>query len=309
MVALSSVPSSSLSQGVRFGTTASSGSVAQQAIDQFKTHLQHLLAHDAQRPQPVFHRVDAGLFLHLQDFLHQAPHSPLFVKITGASASGKSFYTTCWGQILGQEAQLQRHPNLVESIAQDNYYKHNAHLRDAMRAQLGQEAGEATFFAQYDFDHPESLDLALAAGHLHRLKNGQVVHIPEYTWDGVSAQDVIQVLPARIIFFEGLHALHHPHIRELPGINVFVEAPESTLHDRWTRRAKERLIPDEQHPVFYNRVMTRYREHVVPNRSHAHLVLNGEALKPDIEQSLKVLSNLILTLLDTVTLEALASSK
>jgi len=264
-------------------------------LDQFKIHLAQLLEADQQRPAPVFHHVDANLFLHLNAFLDMAGNTPLFVRVTGASASGKTFYKNCWEAILQEEARLQAHPNLVESLEQDNYYKHNAHLRAQM--------GEATFFQQYDLDHPDALDLHKAATHLQHLKHGQSVQIPKYTWDGVSEDNAIAKHPARIIFFEGLHALHHPQIRQLPGLNVFVEAPESTLHTRWTRRATERVIPEAEQKIFYNRVMTRYKEHVAPNRAHAHLVLNGEADKTHIEQSLKVFSNLLLSLLETGTLE------
>lgn len=270
-------------------------------LDVFKTHLQQLVSHDSQRVQPVFHHVDAGLFLHLQDFITQAPQPPLFVRVTGASASGKTFYKDCWETILQNEARLQAHPNLVASLEQDNYYKPNDHLR--------REMGEATFFQVYDLDHPDSLDLHKAADHLQALKNGKSVHIPRYTWDGVSQDNAIAKHPARIIFFEGLHALHHPNIRSLPGLNVFVEAPETTLRQRWTKRATERLIPEAEQRIFYNRVMTRYQEHVAPNREHAHLILNGEATKPDIEQTLKVLSNLMLTLLDTAPLNTSLSSQ
>ena len=86
----------------------------------------------------------------------------------------------------------------------------------------------------YNYDQPESIDMGLVKKHLSKLKQGKSINLPIYSFieDGGKRIGSIKTNPAKIVFVEGLFALHGC-LREYGDLNVFID---TDCHGRLVRR-------------------------------------------------------------------------
>ena len=90
--------------------------------------------------------------------------------------------------------------------------------------------------ANYNFDHPNALDLDLAYQKLCELASGKDCEIPTYDFALHKRTKVtVPVKTAQIIVFEGLFALLEQRFRDMMDLKIFALTPDDI---RLSRRCK-----------------------------------------------------------------------
>ncbi len=180
---------------------------------------------------------------------------PFLIGIAGLSGSGKTALAR----------KLSPHLN-TEVLTLDAYYHSQAHLSLEQRATL-------------NYDHPDALDWALLAQHLGALARGESIEEPVYLFDQhTRAASTRRIDPRSIFIVEGILALHHPDVRALLDLCVFV----TTRDEECLRRRLERDIAERGRTresvldQYYSTVWPMALRYVLPSREHAHLVVSGE---------------------------------
>lgn len=163
----------------------------------------------------------------------------LVIGIAGGTGSGK---TTVVNRLLGYFKK-----NEVVVIPQDAYYKDNSQIPLEERQKI-------------NFDHPDSLEFSLLVDHLNRLRRGEAIEMPIYSYlTCLRAKETVTVKPAHVAIVEGILILADPTLREMFDIKVFVDADAD---DRLERVIK-RDIAERGRDVL--QVLERYQETVKPS--------------------------------------------
>ena len=127
----------------------------------------------------------------------------IVIGIAGGTGSGK---TTVVNEI------VKRLPkNDVIIIPQDAYYRDNVRIPFEERQKL-------------NYDHPDSIEFELLVSHIERLKSGQPIQQPIYSYLTCSrSTETIMVKPRHIVIIEGILCLTQSELRDLMDIKVFVD--------------------------------------------------------------------------------------
>ncbi|MFP4447389.1 MAG: uridine kinase [Bacteroidales bacterium] len=162
----------------------------------------------------------------------------LVVGIAGGTGSGK---TTVLKEIIRRLPKDE-----VAVLPQDSYYKDNSHLPLEERQKI-------------NFDHPNSIEFNLLANHICKLKKGEPVRQPIYSYlTCTRSEETILVEPKNVIVVEGILILQHPELRNLIDIKVYVDAD----NDDRLMRVIERDIAERGRSI--NTVLERYHKTVKP---------------------------------------------
>lgn len=128
----------------------------------------------------------------------------LVIGIAGGSGSGK---TTVVKKIIRALPSSS-----VSVISQDAYYKDNGHLSAEERKKI-------------NFDHPSSIEFELLIDHIDRLRQGQIIQMPIYSYVSCArAKETIPVQPTNVIIVEGILVLTNEQLRERMDIKIYVDA-------------------------------------------------------------------------------------
>jgi len=126
------------------------------------------------------------------------------IGIAGGTGSGK---TTVVRKII--ESLPAEH---VTVIPQDSYYKDSSHIPMEQRQEI-------------NFDHPSSLEFSLLVDHIRRLKCGEAIEQPIYSYlTCTRAKETIPVEPKKVVIVEGILILTHEALRDLMDIKIYVDA-------------------------------------------------------------------------------------
>lgn len=160
------------------------------------------------------------------------------IGIAGGTGSGK---TTVVKKILQQLDKDQ-----VSFLAQDSYYKDNSHLPLQERQKI-------------NFDHPDSIEFDLLIDHIKKLKKGEAVDQPTYSYLSCTRQkEVIPVASRPVIIVEGILIYTYRPLVDIIDIKVFVDADADDRLSRVIHRdMQERGRTAEM-------VLERYQETVKP---------------------------------------------
>ena len=140
----------------------------------------------------------------------------LVIGIAGGSGSGK---TTVVKELVSQLPE-----NSVSVISQDAYYYDNGDKTPEQKKQI-------------NFDHPDAIEWDLLIDHLDRLKNGETIPMPIYTYVTCArSQEVIYVHPTEVIIVEGIMVLTQEELRNRMDIKVFVDTDSDERLMRIIRR-------------------------------------------------------------------------
>lgn len=160
------------------------------------------------------------------------------IGIAGGTGSGK---TTVVKKILGQLDRDQ-----VAFLAQDSYYRDNSHLPLEERQKI-------------NFDHPDSVEFELLVEHIKRLKIGDTVDQPTYSYLTCTRQDrIVKVPPRQVLIVEGILIFTCPDLVDQIDIKVFVDADPDDRLSRVIHRDMEERGRDAA------TVLQRYEETVKP---------------------------------------------
>ena len=203
----------------------------------------------------------------------------LIIGIAGGTGSGK---TTVVRNIL-------KHLNTenVLVVSQDNYYKDHNELSLEERQKI-------------NFDHPRSIDFELLTEHVMKLKNGEIIQQPVYSFITHSRTDETLVThPKNVIIVEGILVLTNPELRELFDVKIYVHADSD---ERLIRRI-QRDITERGRDL--EEVLNRYRttlkpmheQFIEPSKIHADIIVPN--MKKKNEAAIQLLSTLIKDKLST----------
>lgn len=147
-------------------------------------------------------------------------HNLFIIGIAGASGSGKTYLM----EKIKNKVDILFSVGDIETISCDNYYYENDTLNK---------------------DLPSSLELSLLAEHITKLKNGETVEIPEYSFitqkREYNKNKIIDGSKIKILIVEGLFVLYDEKIRNLLNLKLFTHLDKDiTLARRINRDTKER---------------------------------------------------------------------
>ncbi|HOZ14562.1 MAG TPA: uridine kinase [Tenuifilaceae bacterium] len=162
----------------------------------------------------------------------------LIIGIAGGTGSGK---TTVVNRIIESLPQGE-----VVVIPQDSYYMDNSHLPLEQRQEM-------------NFDHPESIEFELLVEHIKKLKNGEPIEQPIYSYlTCTRAKETVPIQPRHVVIVEGILIFSCDELRKLMDIKVFVDADAD---DRLSRVIARDIV---ERGRSVNKVLERYEKTVKP---------------------------------------------
>ena len=178
----------------------------------------------------------------------------LVIGIAGGTGSGK---TTLMNRL------IQRFSQDVTVLSHDNYYKRHDDLTYEQRSQL-------------NYDEPAALETDLMARHLDCLRRGEAIDCPVYDFTQHNrSDDVIRIVPKKVIIVEGILIFEHKELRDLMDIRIFVDTDADV---RLCRRIK-RDVRDRGRTLesvleqYQTTVKPMHEMYVEPSKKYADIVV------------------------------------
>jgi uridine kinase len=177
------------------------------------------------------------------------------IGIAGGTGSGK---TTVVKKI---RSQLKK--NQVSFLAQDSYYRDNSHLPVKERQLI-------------NFDHPDSIEFELLTEHVRRLKEGDPVDQPTYSYLTCTRQEeVIPVISRPVIIVEGILIYTWKPLVDLIDIKVFVDADADdrlarVIHRDITERGRTAELVLER---YEKTVKPMHLQFIEPSKRYADIIV------------------------------------
>ncbi|MFZ2340103.1 MAG: uridine kinase [Bacteroidales bacterium] len=181
----------------------------------------------------------------------------LIVGIAGGTGSGK---TTVVKKVM--EKLSNEH---VVVIPQDAYYKDNGHIPLEERQKV-------------NFDHPDSLEFTLLIDHLEKLREGQTIEMPIYSYlTCLRSKETIPVKPARVVVVEGIMILCDSRLRDMFDIKVFVDADAD---DRLGRVIQRDIVERGRSVMavlerYHQTVKPSHLQFIEPSKRYADIIIPG----------------------------------
>ena len=76
-----------------------------------------------------------------------------------------------------------------------------------------------------NFDEPDAIEWQLLVEHLKRLRNGEAIEMPTYSYLTCTRQEeTVKVQPHDVVIVEGILVLTNAELREMLDVKVFVDA-------------------------------------------------------------------------------------
>ncbi len=180
------------------------------------------------------------------------------IGITGGSGSGKTTIVRKIEEVISD----------FTFIPQDNYYKSAKDL-------LGEEVDNHNI-TRFNFDHPDAFDNALLIEHLKKLKNNEIIDMPQYDFVHHKRLDTTtKVKPAKLIIFEGILVFSNKAVRNLLDLKIFVDTPDDI---RFIRRLRRDIIErgrtvESVIDQYLTTVRPGYYEFIEPTKRYADIII------------------------------------
>lgn len=163
----------------------------------------------------------------------------LIIGIAGGTGSGK---TTVVNKIISRLKEGD-----VAVLSQDAYYHDNSHLPIEQRQEI-------------NFDHPDSIEFELLIDSIKKLKKGESVHQPIYSYLTCTRfKETVLVRPHKVIIVEGILCLQPEKLRKLMDIKIFVDCEADV---RLSRVIMRDIIERGRDVI---KVLQRYEDTVRPS--------------------------------------------
>jgi uridine kinase len=163
----------------------------------------------------------------------------LVIGIAGGTGSGK---TTVVKKISEQFLKDE-----VAILSHDSYYCDNSDLSLEERRKK-------------NFDHPASIEFELMIEHVKKLKQGEAIEEPLYSFISCTrSKETKTVFPRHVLIIEGILCLTNKALRDLMDIKVYVDCDS----DVRLSRVIQRDIQERGRNV--DQVLKRYKETVRPS--------------------------------------------
>lgn len=198
----------------------------------------------------------------------------IIIGIAGGTGSGK---TTVVREIVASLPEGE-----VAVLPLDSYYKDSSHVPVEERQSI-------------NFDHPNAFDWDLLSEHISKLRRGEAIEQPVYSFLTCTRQpETIRIEPRKVVIIEGILALSDKQLTDLMDLKIFVDAdPDDRLIRVIQRDVIERGRTAEAVMERYKRVLKpmhlefiepakRIADLIVPQGGHNRKAI--EILKMYIEQ-------------------------
>ena len=138
------------------------------------------------------------------------------IGIAGGTGSGKTTVVKRIAKALP--------PHCAVVIPLDSYYNDTTNMTPEERKAI-------------NFDHPDAFDWKLLTEQIKKLKNGEAVEQPTYSYIESNRQkETIHVEPKPVIIIEGIMALHYKRLRDMMDLKIFVDTDDDVRLIRNIRR-------------------------------------------------------------------------
>ncbi len=198
----------------------------------------------------------------------------LIIGIAGGTGSGK---TTVVNQIVKEFANDD-----VGIISQDSYYKDNKHLSLEERAKI-------------NFDHPRAIDFDLLYEHLTKLKKGETIEQPVYSFvQHTRTGDTVLTHPRKVMIVEGILIFNDKRLRDLFDVKIYVHADsDERLIRRVRRDINERgRTVDEVLSRYQSTLKPMHEQFIEPTKAYADLIIpNDRRNKVAIDVIISLIKN------------------
>lgn len=210
------------------------------------------------------------------------------IGIAGASGAGKSMLAN---DLFSRMRESFTHRD-VTILNEDCYYRPRNELSFDERKTI-------------NYDHPDAFEHELLIEHLHQLKSGNAVDVPQYDYQQHNrSEGTVRLEPSTVLILEGILILHHPELRELLDLKIFVDVPLDICLSRRLRRDIEDRGRDLDSVLtqYHSTVRPMFFQFIEPSKEHADLIIprGGEN-----QRALGVLQNH----LDRVLTDSLSGSE
>jgi uridine kinase len=183
------------------------------------------------------------------------------IGVAGGSASGKT-------TIVNNLKDFFK--NDIELVSHDCYYKAHFDMPFEQREKL-------------NYDHPNSFDTDLLIQDIMKLKNGEVVNRPVYSYEIHNrTTDTIPLYPKKVIIIEGILILENEQLRNLMDTKIYVDTDaDERLMRRILRDIKERgRSIDSVITQYAQTVKPMHEQFIEPSKKYADIIIprGGENL-------------------------------
>ena len=151
------------------------------------------------------------------------------IGIAGGTGSGKTTVVKRIAKALP--------PHCAAVVPLDSYYNDTTGMTPEERRAI-------------NFDHPDAFDWKLLTEHIRKLKNGEAIEQPTYSYiESNRLKETIHVEPKPVIIIEGIMALHYKKLRDMMDLKIFVDTYEKVLkpmHEQFiepTKKFADLIIP------------------------------------------------------------------
>lgn len=179
----------------------------------------------------------------------------LIIGIAGGTGSGK---TTVVNKIISSFAAGE-----VAVIPQDSYYKDLSYLPPEERSKI-------------NFDEPAAIEWPLLVEHLRRLRQGEAVEMPTYSYLTCTRQpETVRVEPRDVVIVEGILVLTEASVRDMMDVRCFVDAdPDDRLirviaRDCIERGRTPQMVIDRYQDV----LKPMHCQYIEPSKRFADLII------------------------------------
>ena len=166
----------------------------------------------------------------------------LILGIAGGTGSGK---TTVVNQILHELPADE-----VCVISQDSYYNQNDNLSYEERTKI-------------NFDHPKAIDFELLVNHLTKLKSGEVIEQPVYSFITHNrTKDTLITHPRKVVIVEGILIFNNRQLRDLFDIKIFVHERGRDINEVLTR--------------YQSTLKPMHQQFIEPTKNYADIIIPND---------------------------------
>lgn len=181
-------------------------------------------------------------------------YSPLVIGVAGGTGSGKTTLATKLKQEIAGNVIILSH---------DFYYRANTDIPYEQRVKM-------------NYDHPDAFETELLVEDIKKLKNGQAIDHPQYSFVTYTrTNETVHVEPAEVIIVEGILIFENKDLLDLMDIKVFVDTDaDIRLIRRITRDVNSRgRSLDSVITQYIKTVKPMHEQFVDPNKKKADIII------------------------------------